>query len=115
MWSVLHNEGKHKLDQQRHEQRLDAIALRATEWLIDHGWDIHSNSGKKALHDEVLEYFHGKDHPVARKLFECVVRQDKKYKQKWFNSIFKRSNQLQKAKGELAEVFEKPAQQEIVV
>lgn len=114
VWSILHNDGKWKLSQQQHKQRLDAIALRATEWLINHGWDVRSNDDKRALYEKVLSFFNTETKATAKKLFECVVRQDKKNKQAWIiraghyiaNATPFTHDKLQSAKKDLVKSFE---------
>jgi hypothetical protein len=108
VWSVLHNEGRQKIDGTLHKHRLDAIALRATEWTIRHGWNIPSNDAKEDLHKKVQDLFNEND-PKAGKLFECIIRQDRKDKQLWINRariyLFTRSK-LQAAKKEVIENFD---------
>ncbi len=120
--SVLENAGRWALDPQRHDQRLKAIELRVTEWLIDHVLDVPSED-KKALYKKVHKLF-SKDQKIkenALKFFKCIIRQDRKDKQAWItraghyvaNATPFTHDKLQTAKKELVGILEdKPARYE---
>jgi hypothetical protein len=78
IWTVLHNYDE--MDSKDHDKRISAIALRVTDWITKHAWDV-SDEKKKVLHEKVLTYFNMPTKATAKLMFECVVRQDKKDKQ----------------------------------
>ena len=79
--SILYNEGTHKLDSAEHEQRLDAMAYKATDWFMNHAVSFEKDPKKaKLIADQIRNSFDTTDKAAALLLLEAVEMQ-KEYDQ----------------------------------